>query len=95
MAVAGQFVASFNGLYNIHAFDDFTEDSVVAIEPWSWDGVKKNWEPPVLRPAFAIENIPGLSCLRRRAEGSQGIFQPGPPVPALRAIGSAECGQPP
>jgi hypothetical protein len=37
-AVAGQFVASFNGLYNIHAFDDFTEDSVVAIEPWSWDG---------------------------------------------------------
>jgi len=57
--------------------------------------VKKNWEPPVLRPAFAIENIPGLSCLRRRAEGSQGIFQPGPPVPALRAIGSAECGQPP
>lgn len=57
--------------------------------------VRKNWDPPVSRPAFAIENIPGLSCFFANADASQGIFQPGPPVPALPLFASLECGHPP
>jgi hypothetical protein len=37
-AVTWQFIASFDRLYDIHALDDFAENRVVSIEPWSWDG---------------------------------------------------------
>ena len=46
-------------------------------------------------PEFAIEKIPGTLCFRFKALLSQGICQPGPPVPARRDIGSLECGHPP
>ena len=52
--------------------------------------VRKNCEPPVFGPEFAIEKIPGRSCFISRADRSQGIFQPGPPLPASRLIGSLE-----
>ena len=52
--------------------------------------VRKNCDPPVLGPAFAIEKMPGLSCFFNNAEDSQGIFQPGPPLPALPLFGSLE-----
>ncbi len=42
----------------------------------------KNWEPPVLRPACAIDNTP-LSWNCFGALTSQGIVYPGPPVPFL------------
>ena len=34
--------------------------------------VRKNWEPLVPGPALAMDRTPGLSCLRAKAEGSQG-----------------------
>src|SRR5205814_5302953 len=43
--------------------------------------VMKNWEPLVLGPAFAIDRIPGWSCLRARAPGSSANLYPGPPIP--------------
>ena len=56
--------------------------------------VRKNWEPPVLGPAFAIENSPALLCFFAKADVSHGIFQPGPPVPALPSNGSFDLGIP-
>jgi hypothetical protein len=52
--------------------------------------VRKNCEPPVFGPALAIENSPGRSWRLARADGSHGIFHPGPPVPARPLLGSLE-----
>ena len=77
-SVSGHLLAGLDGLHDVHAFADLAEHGVVAVDHGVATVVMKNCEPPVSRPALAIERMRA-----GRAEGVRphGICQPGPPVP--------------
>ena len=45
-------------IHNVHAFDDFPEDRVLAVEEVVVDEINEELRTAVLGPAFAIERVP-------------------------------------
>ena len=60
-----------HGFHNVHAFFHLPKDHMLAIQPFSLGSAdKKNWEPFVFGPAFAMDKMPGPVCFRMKFSSS-------------------------
>ena len=62
---------TLHGFHNVHAFFHLPKDHMLAIQPFSLGSAdKKNWEPFVFGPAFAMDKMPGPVCFRMKFSSS-------------------------
>ena len=62
---------TLHGFHNVDAFFHLPKDHMLAIQPFSFGSAdKKNWEPFVFGPAFAMDQMSEPVCFRIKLTSS-------------------------